>query len=158
MLDRHHAELAACELRRERDDECRLARVLDADDGDHACCRHSSSARARSSGVLTLKNSSSGLPKPRTWASERIPTRTSGWKEMAWRSPLSSRCAIAGPHAGPYRAQSGSRPRLPELCGRNASYRPAVAPSTRARSNAAGTKGMSQATHNTGADPAVTAV
>src|SRR6267142_5544997 len=121
MFDRHHAELAADELRPERDEKGRLARVLEADDGDHARRRHRASARSRSSGVFTLKNSSSGSPQALTWARERIPTRTSGWKEMAFKSPLSSRRSIAGPHAGPYTAQSGSSPRRPELSGRNAS-------------------------------------
>src|SRR5258705_9501153 len=101
MLDRHHAELAADELRRERDEKCRLARVLEADDGDHGRRRHSASARSRSSGVFTLKNSSSGSPKARTSARERIPTRTSPWKEMAFKFPPSRRRAIAVPHAVP---------------------------------------------------------
>src|SRR5882762_2190640 len=121
MLDRHHAELATHELRRERDEKRRLARVPEADDRDHARRCHSTSARSRSSGVFTLKKSSAGSPNARTWARERIPTLTSGWKEMAFKSPLSRRRAIAGPHAGPYTAQSGSKPRRPELSGRNAS-------------------------------------
>src|SRR5438552_2552635 len=117
VLDRHHAEFAAHELRRERDEEGRLARVLAPDDGDHPCRCHSASARSRSAGVFTLKNSSSGSPKVRTLARDRIPTRTSAWKEMAFRSPLSSRLAMAGAHADPYTAQSGSNPRRPGMRG-----------------------------------------
>src|SRR5260370_11519031 len=89
VLDRHHAELAAHELGRECDEERRLAGVLEPDDRDHARCRHSASARARSAGVFTLKNSSSGSPNVPTWARERIPTLTAAWEEIALRSPSS---------------------------------------------------------------------
>src|SRR4051794_32633152 len=133
MLDRHHAKLATYELRRERDEKRRLALVLAADDGNHPRRRHSASARSRSSGVFTLKNSSSGSPNPRTWARGTIPTLTSAWKEMAFRSPLSRRRAIAGPHAGPYTAQSGSTPRRPPLSGRTASLSPSANRSSSAR-------------------------
>src|SRR5258706_4219427 len=142
MFDRHHAELAADELRRERDEKGRLARVLEADDGDHARRRHSASARSRSSGVFTLKNSSSGSPKARTSARERIPTRTSAWKEMAFKSPASRRRAISGPHDVPYTAHSGSRPRRAELFGRNESYFALASPSTDDRSSSSRTDGI----------------
>src|SRR4051794_6155915 len=158
MLDRHDAEFAAHELRRERDQECRLARVPETDDRNHPRRCHRASACARSSGVFTLKNSSSGSPNVRTSARERIPTRTSPWKEIALRSPFSSRRAIAGPHAGPYTAHRGSRPRRPELSGRNASYPPAANPSVSFCSSASGTNGMSQATHSTGPGAATTAL
>src|SRR6185503_16185145 len=101
VLQRHHAELAAHELGGERDEKRRLAGVLEPDDGNHPRRCHSASARARSSGVFTLKNSSSGSPNRRTSASGTIPTRTSGWKEIAMRSPWSSRLAMAGAQAGP---------------------------------------------------------
>src|SRR5881396_2970431 len=101
VLDGHHAKLALHQLSRERDEESRLARVLEPDDRDHPCRRDSASARARSAGVFTLKNSSSGSPNALTSARERIPTRTSAWKEMARKSPWSSRRAMAGAHAGP---------------------------------------------------------
>ena len=63
---------------------------------------------------------------------------------------------MAGPHALPYAAQSGSTPRGPALSGSTASQesRPRASRSTRA----AGTNGMSQATPTTGAGASMTAV
>ena len=52
----------------------------------HGRRRHRASARSRSCGAFTLRNSSSGSPKAFTWARERIPTLTSAWKEIAAKS------------------------------------------------------------------------
>src|SRR2546421_8869902 len=158
VFDRHDAELAARELGGERDEKRRLAGILEPDDGDHPRRCHSRSARSRSSGVFTLKNSSLGSPKPLTVSRESIPTLTSAWKEIAFRSPLSRRRSMAARQAGPYTAHSGSRPRRLSLSGRKASNRLAVAPSTSAASSGSGTNGMSHATHSTGSVPAATAV
>src|SRR5439155_2422452 len=161
VFDGHHAELAAHELGGERDQEGRLARVLQSDDGNQPRRRHTASARTRSSGVFTLKNSSAGSPNRRTSSRDRIPTRTSPWKAMARRSPASSRRSIAARQAGPYTAHSGSSPLRPSLSGRNASQE--AAPRASARNNPSLMKGMSHATHSTGRGaggdgPAATAV
>src|SRR5205814_1306519 len=86
VLDRHHAEFPAYQLRRQGDEERRLAGVLASDDRHHARCRHAASARSRSAGVFTLKNSTSGSPNARTRSRGSVPTCTSAWKPIARRS------------------------------------------------------------------------
>ena len=65
VLHGHDPVAPAHELARQRDGQRGLSGVLPADDGDDSSRRHSSSVRARSSAVFTLKNRSSGSPKPR---------------------------------------------------------------------------------------------
>src|SRR5256886_17465283 len=156
VLDGHHAEAAAGELRRQRHQQGGLAGVLASDHRHHPRCRHTASARSRSAGAFTLKNSTSGSPNTRTRSSGSVPTFTSASKPTARRASRASCRSIARPHAGPYTAHSGSTPRRPSLSGRKASH-PAEL-STRARSSSGVTKGMSHATHSTGPAPEATAV
>src|SRR6266852_3099974 len=156
VLDRHHAEFPTYVLRRKRHQERRLAGVLAPDDRHHPRCRHAASARSRSAGVFTLKNSTSGSPNARTRSSGSVPTFTSAWKPIARKSPRASCRSMAGPQAGPYTAHSGSTPRRPSLSGRKASQ--PVEPSSRARSSSIVRNGMSQATHSTGPTPDTTAL
>src|SRR5436309_10040467 len=156
VLDRHYAEFPTHELRRERDQERGLAGVLAPDDRYHPCCRHAASARSRSAGEFTLKNSRSGSPSARTRSSGSVPTFTSAWKPIARRSPSATCRSMAAAHAGPYTAHSGSTPRRPSLSGRNASQ--PVEPSSSARSKSMVTNGMSHATHSTGPAPDTMAV
>src|SRR5205814_8975739 len=144
VLDRHHAEFPTHELRRERHQERRLAGVLAPDDRHHPPCRHAASARSRSAGAFTLKNSRSGSPSARTRSSGSVPTFTSAWKPIARRSPSASRRSMAAAHSGPYTAHSGSTPRRPSLSGRNTSH--SVASSSNARSRSLARHAMSQAT------------
>ena len=61
VLHGHDPVAPAHELARQGDRQGRLSGVLPADDGDDSR-RHSSSVRARSSAVFTLKNRTSGSP------------------------------------------------------------------------------------------------
>ena len=117
VLDRHDALATPHELRGERHGQRGLPGVLPSDYRDEARACHDASASARSFAVFTLKKASAGSTSPDTDSMGRIPTLMKRWKPIARRSPSARHRSMAGRHAGPYAAQSGSTPRGPPLDG-----------------------------------------
>jgi len=96
--------LPARQLRGQRDQKRRLARVLETDDRDHPRRRHTTSARSRSSGVFTLKNRSSGSPKRPHLREENTDPHVAVEGD-GFESPASMRRSIAPRRRSVHRAQ-----------------------------------------------------